>query len=137
MMIERLNKDDPIVAYIEGVVGVCPATSFEQHSLWAQYHDQLAWDWVQITHGYGVTVGYVVDGALDPMPVHISLSTVIVNGSKILFYNPTSAVVDWRMVDEWIELNVPDTAYYGNRARINRSDPMNFCNLFPRETVSG
>jgi hypothetical protein len=80
-------------------------------------------------HGMGLmhTVGEVGD-----MPVCVSLTYNHIRGHKILFVEATSAVVDHRMVREWIEQVAPQSAYdeYG---RLNISDANNWPNAIPRE----
>lgn len=114
--------------FLDGVIGVVDANSYEQHSLWRECHENRHMTWEQNLSGLGQTVGKI-----DDMPVHISLLTAVVKGHKLLFIHPTSQVVDHRMIDAWLKDNLPLTAFRDRDPRkwINRVDAMNFSNVFP------
>jgi hypothetical protein len=105
--------------FLKDVTGVIEATNFEQYCLWKEYKIV----WVENLSGYAPVIGM-----LDESPVCISLSTAIVKGKKLLFIDPISRVVDYKMIDKWIKKNIPKTAYINGI--LNKTDPMNFHNIF-------
>jgi hypothetical protein len=82
--------------------------------------------WVENFLGYSETLGRLAD-----MPVCVSLRTAVVRGHKLLFIDPTSQVVDHRLIDEWLEEWLPPTARRGSV--VNKVDAANFHNVFPRK----
>lgn len=130
--VTKLSADDEIVRFLEGVVGCVEANSFEKHSLWKENH-YLADDarhkreWKDNHSGYGITIGCV-----DDRPVHLSLRIATIDGQKILFYYATSQVVDHKMIREWLEVNLPDTAKGNYPGGYNTTDATNFHNVFRR-----
>ncbi len=109
--------------FLQGVIGFVEATSFEYHQLWKEWEDKSTWK--QNLSGYGQVVGH-----LDSRPVFISLITAVIEGHKVLFIDPTSEVVDWKLIETWLLVNLPETAMVNKR--VNRTDAMNFTNIFPR-----
>jgi len=112
--------------FLNGVVGVVEATRYEQHCLWRE-NTRLTqpMPWKSNTHGLMETVGYV-----NKMPVCISLFTAEISNYKILFLEATSQVVDYRMIDAWLKATMPATALRKDGC-VNRTDAMNFYNIFP------
>ena len=130
--VTKLSADDEIVRFMEGVIGCVEANSFEQHCLWKENHymedgNRSKREWKDNSSGTGETVGYV-----DERPVSISLRTAIIDGQKILFYYPTSNVIDHKMICEWLLLNLPDTAKGNYPGGYNTTDATNFHNVFRR-----
>lgn len=78
--------------------------------------------------GFLHTVGEVGD-----MPVCVSILTYTIRGHKILFVEPTSQVVDHRMVREWIESVLPQSAWNEGRKQFRISDANNWPNAIPRD----
>lgn len=109
-----------IAEFLKDVVGVVEANSCESMFLWERHHVQLKKPWVSNLSGYGVTVG-----ELDDHPVHISLLINTVDGKRILFWHATSMVVDYRMIEAWLEAALPE-------AYNNRTDAINFSNILSR-----
>lgn len=109
-----------ITEFLEGVVGVVEANSYESLCLWQKYHESRSWN--SGTFGYGVTVGTIGD-----MSVCLSLLATVIDGHKILFYHPTSQVVDHRMVREWLGTYMPKSAWEGDW--LNHADAQNLCNV--------
>lgn len=107
---------DEIKEMLNKCVGAVEANTFESMCLW-QGHNGT---WVSATSGRLTTVGHI-----DDMPVCISLLVNIVNGSPILFYYPTSIMVDYRLIDAWLNMNMPDTAK-DEDGRVLKTDAMNF-----------
>lgn len=113
--------------YLEGITGVVEANSFENLCLWEKHQDKKTW--LSSGTGFGATVGH-----LDGRPVCVSFFKATINGHKILFIDPTSEVVDHKMIQEWLVKNLPRTAFRGESDLINKTDAMNFHNVFPSKT---
>lgn len=122
-MIVMNNDDQELTEFLDGVIGVVEANSFETLSLWRECTEELKKTWVDNNRGY-----WQVVGKLNKMPVCITLQTSVVDGHKILFYHPTSQVVDYRKIDKWLNRNMPKTAFRSN-GYLNRTNAMNFYNV--------
>ena len=107
--------------FLKDVVSVVEANTFEDFTLWEKWHAKV--DWVQNASGTGVTVGRLAD-----MPVFISLITAVVNKKKVLFIHPTSQVVDWRLIEDWLHANMPNcTERLEDKVRVHSAQ--NFHNV--------
>ena len=79
------------------------ATTAEYHFLWANHASEsrtCRFDpipWKQVMSGFGVTIG-----SLAGMPVVISLNWALIDGQLVMFWHPTSQVVDHRQIEEWL-----------------------------------
>lgn len=113
--------------FLDGVVGVVEANSYESMCLWREYHKQRGMPWEQGLGGYLPTIGQ-----LDGRPVVLSLFVHKIDGHRLLFIEPTSQVVDHQMIDAWLKANLPATAMQPGGEYINRQNAMNFHNVFPR-----
>lgn len=117
--------DRQISEFLDGVVGVIEANSFEHMKL-REDNDKRAnkkrWD--EGRRGFLETVG-----TLDGMPICISLLCDEIDGQKILFFHCTSQVVDHRKIDQWFNDSLPGSAFR-EEGIINRQDAMNFHNVF-------
>lgn len=130
MTIELIAPGPDVVEYLKGVIGVVDANSFENMSLWQQNQirdNQRTWE--ESRSGYLVTVGQMGD-----RPVCLSISYATIDGHKILFIDACSEVVDYAMVEEWLKKYLPETAWTERFSGkyINRTNAMNFHNVFPR-----
>lgn len=123
--------DREMTEFLAGVVGVVDANSYEKLCLWQEYHEGHKKEWKQRSDGLLEIVGH-----LDDMPVCLNLTTAEVDGHKLLFIDPTSQVIDYRMIDKWLIDNLPRTARKLDRDYINRTDAMNFHNVFPRKSAA-
>lgn len=117
--------EEHLTKFFEGVVGVVEANSFERMMLWKENQDIGKRTWVENNSGYGVTVGEVAGD-----PVFLSVLTAQVDGHKLLFIDPTSQVVDHRLVRKWLDKNLPQSAFRAD-GLLNITDAMNFANIFP------
>lgn len=120
---------DEVRDYLYGVVGVVEATSYEKHSLWADYSIEsdrsgfgrkkpsrlLRWDAAR--EGYLPKIGEIAG-----RPIHLSLLVDVVDGHRLLFWHVTSAVSDIEVVEQWLTDNVE--AYASNH-----TNAMNFHNV--------
>ena len=111
--------------FLDDVVGVVEANSFERMCLWKEYKANGK-TWVQNLSGCGINVGYIT----AQRPVFISLTTAVVDGHKILFVEPTSISVDHGMIGIWLKSNVPSAIK--ENGYLNVVDAGNFFNVFPR-----
>lgn len=128
-----VTVDDPdfkreLDQFLEGVTGVVVANSYEYFALWSEYKDLKRGEWKQNLSGLGCGIG-----ELAGMPVTVSLTTAVVEGFKLLFIHAMSQVVDHRMVREWLDANMPDSAKFAT-GRLNITDAQNFYNVLVRPT---
>lgn len=99
------------IAEHKDVVYLVEATSYETLALWQRYHEETQWKSVT----YGGPMFHI--GALADRPVVLSVNICEILGRKVMFYNPTSQVVDWVMVEEFLETHWPT---------VKRTEAMNF-----------
>ncbi len=96
----KKREDDEMVKFLYGVVGIIQgASSDDSFHVWETWHDKV--DWASNNFGLLETVG-----TLDGRPICINLSTATIEGFKVLFYYPTSELVDWAMIENWVNLNL-------------------------------
>lgn len=112
---------------IAAVVYAVRANSFETLSLWKEHDLELDWD--GSSSGQDVTVGNVGDDSIV-----LNLMFHVIAGQVVLFYNATSQVVDYRIVDAWLATNVP-AIRNAAQPRDARTDANNFhrCTSMLRE----
>lgn len=80
---------------------VVRATRTEQSYL---YHSLSENDsWVHDLIGYAVTVGHIGGREQEKRPVTISCFWANINGMLVLFWEATSQVVDYTMIDTWFK----------------------------------
>lgn len=113
-------RNREITTFLSDIEAIIECDSFSQHALWKEFHERC--EWKQNLSGYGVTVGYLAE-----QPVFISILKAVVDSVTILFINPTSEVVDWRMIEKWLKKNMPATAYRDS-TYLNKQDAQNFSN---------
>lgn len=89
--------------YFHDVVFMVQATHWETFCIWEKYADQQKHiDSWKDDGGYLLTVG-----ELASQPVAINVQFVMINGLRVMFYNDSSSVVDWRAIDSWKHEYVP------------------------------
>jgi len=66
--------------------------------IWEKWNDELD-SWEQ-GMGWLETVGYIND-----RPICISIFIEKINGYEVLFWHATSELVDYKMIEEWFQLN--------------------------------
>ena len=118
------QQAENISKYLEGVVGVVEATSNEAFCLWDKYTTggrQMS----QYGGGYGITVGYCKDLKDTKLPIAISIFKYTVEGKDILFYHPTSRMVDYEVIENWLKENMPASAKREN-GTVKTTDCTNF-----------
>jgi hypothetical protein len=125
---ERAEFDARMAGYIAATQAVVTASHCEQHQLWCLYaedsdmrsrsFDMRRLPWVQKNMGMWQTIATVDIGG-EKMPVTVSLSWALVDGTFVCFLDATSQVVDWRIVEDWRRKTFP---------KARTSDAMNFHN---------
>lgn len=99
------------------------ATTFEGHALWNdQLLKPLMLDRHWISDGPSICAGY-----LDEMPVQFVLRWWLIHSRWVCLFEPTSTVVDYRLIDAWFGLNMPRVAD-GGKLKL-RTDASNFVNI--------
>lgn len=79
------------------IVGIAETNGCDTLYLYTLYKDEYN-DRDGTRGGPIVTVGM-----LDGRPVCISLNVVIIRGKRVMFYSPTSQVVDYKMIEEYLD----------------------------------
>lgn len=114
------EPDAELAKFLEGVVGVVEATGFEFVALREQ-ETARGVRWKSVPDGMWRQIGDVLPGRT----VCVGLNTAQVNGSKILFWEPTSDIVDYAMIYAWLKRVLPASAFLTD-GQINRTDAANF-----------
>jgi hypothetical protein len=101
---------------------IVEATDNEWHMLWEKYHYQprsgLPIPWEEISMGKIVTIGEVAK-----RPIAIQISWAIINGHKVMFYEGSSQLVDYKMMEKWLEHHSLNTIQHEGRwAKTNVSN---------------
>lgn len=118
------NKEEKIA----GTVVLVEANSNETSDIWERFAKDgkrckctcdictrtKRYPWTQITPGYWETIG-----KLDNRPVCVSIFWVRISGYLIAFWEVTSQVVDYVMVNDWLEKTFP---------KVPTANAMNFHN---------
>lgn len=101
------------IAEHQDVVYMVETTSYEKLALWREYHKEL--NWQEVTHG-----GPMFQlGELAGRPIVLSVNIISILGRKVMFYEPTSQVVDWVMVEDFLKKSWPN---------VQMTNGMNFFN---------
>lgn len=121
-MVTALHENDPIAKRLKKVFFVVEANSYESMMLWKSNEESDAKrQWKEDNSGDTVTVGEV-----DGRPVNVTFFYTTIEGRVVAFMNPISQMVDWKMIDDWLELNCKPL--YDGGTRIARTNAMNFHN---------
>lgn len=94
----------PVIDYVAGIAYAIEATRAEQMWLWKNHHRDAGWSWTEERSGYLAQMG-----ELDGRPVAISIMRATVQGQSVLFWHPTSVLVDHDMIEAWFRKHMPDT----------------------------
>ncbi len=115
---------EEIDALLDGVEAVCSANSFEHLSIWKEYTTERdEKNWVSNNVGLIFEIATIGD-----RPTVLSMFTATIEGRKFLFYDGTSMLVDHAAIDNWLNANLPGSAFRKDGYK-NHSDAMNFFNL--------
>lgn len=123
------DPNDDLYEKVQRAEYVCIATSFEKSSLYARNHDMYKDEWIQDVNGRGITIGKCGND-----PVSLSLSWAKVRNVNVLFVDPISQVVDFRMIDEWLQQHCNGARTDGSDY-IQKADTMNFSPRKPTRTA--
>jgi hypothetical protein len=96
---------------------IVEANSFEQFILWEKNHEKVKW--IQIMDGWLINVGEV-----NGRKCCLSVSWANIDNQLVMFYYPTSSIVDWRLIDEWLAQNF--SGKWDNNTRNADCDAQNF-----------
>lgn len=106
--------EEPLASYLQGVVGLVEANSYEQLSVWKEYRSRGG---VEQSHmGYSKTIACPAG-----RPIRLSFLTATLNGKKFCFWEATSQLVDHKLIDEWFDYHFQE---------LPRVDAINFPNVF-------
>jgi hypothetical protein len=118
-----MNGYKPIDNMLAETKFLVEASFTEQHFLWKEYVDQLKLirddEWVQKNPGYSTTIGEI-----NGRPIVIHLNWVVIKGVLVCFYEATSQLVDWVMIEAWLDKCC--NPMYDKGSRQARTDAMNF-----------
>jgi hypothetical protein len=93
--------------FIQDVIAVVEATSFEQHQLWRDWHQYPRYD-NTLSFKQGC-VGRIREiGGIDDRPIVICMFVNEWGGRRVLFYEATSTLVDHKMIADWFNGVLPD-----------------------------
>lgn len=122
-MIEHIafhDKDDTAESRLKVTDFLVEATHNEWHMLWSRWcsdsnecREPIFKKWEQLG-GWLVTVG-----KLDGRPVCISLNWDRLDGFLVCDWEATSEVVDYKMVNKWLDEHFSGKTKDGRRARCN------------------
>lgn len=90
------------------------ANSFESLCLWLEWNKRV--NWIQGDFGRMVTVGHI-----NEFPITVSLFWNTIDNEEVLFYEASSRVVDYSVVNKWLHENCSMELY--------KTDAMNFHNI--------
>lgn len=127
-----MNK--PFMERLAQTVYIVEASNFEQHILWSEFSKEgevftqtplrkrPRETWEQITPGEGCTFG-----ERDGQNMMVMFSWVKLNGQLIAFYNATSQLVDYAILEEWLNHHMPHLyPAEGHESRHHYTDAQNF-----------
>lgn len=100
----RFAPSDEVKAYMCDAIWFVEATNTERANLWKQYGADHRQVWTSDLGGYGVTVGTIAD-----KPICLSILYAIIGGKKVVFWYPTSVVVDYDQIAAWFDYWFPST----------------------------
>jgi hypothetical protein len=122
-----MNGYKPIDNMLAETKFLVEASSAEQRFLWEKWVDNLKIiredEWVQKNPGYSLTIGEI-----KGRPIVISISWVVIKGVLVGFYEATSQLVDWVMIEKWLDEHC--NPMYDKGTRRARTDASNFHNVW-------
>lgn len=71
-------------------------------------------EWVQTSPGHAFEVGRLAD-----MAVVVDLQWYYLDGALVCRWEPTSQVVDYRMIEAWLEKKLPNVEHRSNAANLH------------------
>ena len=120
---------DDIKEYFKDVDFVIQATYEEKHMLWlTRHHHDVQLGHIHIWDDEGAgrcpTIAMVGRGR-KARPIVISIFYAYLDGLRVAFYEPTSQLVDWLLIDKWIKERTGHIKY-NNGTRWAHTDVGNF-----------
>lgn len=94
------SSDDEMAGLWKETKLIIEANSYERMTLREKWVDKT--EWQQHPQGRLVTVGTYRNRA-----VCISLVWATIRGKAVLFLDPTSELVDWKVIDAWLKKEFP------------------------------
>jgi hypothetical protein len=101
---------------------VVEATSTEQYYLWKDASPNCKWE--QGMSGLAIEVGKLGGPLQEKRPIVITCQWNRINGMDVLFWEATSRLVDYRMIEEWFKQNC--YPYEHSSGKAAKCDAMNF-----------
>lgn len=95
-------------------------SSFERQSLWSKYHNDYTWE--DNNMGFNRQIGII-----DDRPICVTFYLHKINGLNVLFYEATSQLVDWKMIEDYLDVVCNLKEFKSNRRA--RIDASNFHNV--------
>ena len=116
--------------------GVC-RPCHDHNAVWAKYHDTWGVPWDQDSLGM-----YTEIGKINKRPIVVSVFWANIADRRIAFIEPTSALVDYAMVDQWCSTVFPNAVSFTNEANFHNivraiEDALNVKSLMARKHVFG
>lgn len=128
LSIRTYKPDEFVLEYLEGVVGLVEATTYESQKLWEENQERdIQRVWVSERGGYLPTVA-----TIGGHPITISIFVKTIDGHRLLFWHPTSQLVYHPAIEEWFKAHCPQ-AFRDDLIHLNATDANNFHNVFPRK----
>lgn len=104
-----VNNMNPLTPYsdewLATVSSVVEANSFEHLSLWQKFKEKVTWK--ENNSGLLFTLGKI-----ENRPICICLNHAIINDKIVLFFEATSQLVDYIMIDEFFKTKCPHLKRY-------------------------
>lgn len=85
-----------------GVVYLVEATDKEVFSFWDRRDRYGICEWHQANPGLWMQIG-----SFHGRPIAVTLTFQFIDGHKVCFYDGTSELVDWKMINEWLDKKAP------------------------------
>ena len=114
----RINPAPPDDERLGKTFFLVEATHFERIQLWEKWHDRVKWE--EDSCGYCHEIGSVND-----LPVVLHISFAHLDDRLVAFYESTSQVVDWKMIEGWLQEHCHPPKW-DNGARPAKCDATNF-----------
>lgn len=94
----KTDYSENLKDFVKDVVGAVEANSFEYYALWEINNiRENKKTWEENLYSMLLNIGSYKDS-----DVFVNIRTAVIDGNKILFYYPTSNIVNWNMVEKWI-----------------------------------
>ena len=117
------DKDDTAEDRLTVTHYLVEATHCEWHTFWARWckdsqecRDPIFNKWEQLG-GWGITVGHI-----GQRPIVVSLNWDRLDGFLVCQWEGTSELVDYKMIEEWLDKHYTRTCHDNRPARSNASN---------------